>query len=238
MFFVRRRLEPILISQLGKPEIVRMVRLLNSRKASLLRDKLRSLVDKWLTSGPNLQVMMLKDSVLAARLRRSWKAHYRPQASGRAHLELLPDQPLNPTEMYRHYLGRPFEEGKTAFEAERDAFLHFTALTLNPCCWQLGRCARPVEKCGRYFVKAKPGKKYCSTDCHRFGTGERQYAAGREEKLSKAQDAIDRYYRLKHRPALGWKEWVSEKTGITLNFLTHAANKLPPELRLPTDRKA
>jgi hypothetical protein len=236
---MRRRLEPILVSQLGKAEIERIVAVLNSKKASPLRDQLRSLVEKWLASGPNLQVMLCREDLLEWRLRESWKAQYRPQASGRAQLELVPGRPLSSTEMYRYYQGRPFKEGKAAFEAERDALLLFAALTLNPYCWQLGRCARAVEKCGRYFVKERTGKtekRYCSPKCHRFGTGEGKYAAGRQKKLSKAQNAIDRYYKLKRRPALGWKEWVSQKTGITLNFLTHAVSKLPPDLRLPTEK--
>lgn len=232
---MRRRIKPILLGQLGKPDLQRIVDALNSETEPLLRDQLRSLVEKWFASGPNLQEMLYRDSVLAVRLRRSWEAQYRPQASGRAHLELVQGAPLSPTEMYRHYRSRDLAEGKASFEAERDALLLFAAFTLNPYCEQLGRCKRAVEKCGRYFIKTRTGKtetKYCpDRNCHSFGTGEANYASDREGKLERAQRAIERYSRLK-RPELGWKEWVADAAEVTLNFLTHAVAK--EDLRPPT----
>jgi hypothetical protein len=233
---MRRRIEPILITQLGKPDLQRIVDALNSETKPLLRDQLRALIETWFASGPNLQEMMYRDPLLAARLRRVWQAHYRPQASGRAHLELIAGPPLTGTEMYKHYRGKDLTEGKTAFEAQRDALLLFAEFTLNPYCEQLGRCKRSVEKCGRYFRKTKTGKtenKYCSPECHGFGTGEANYASDREGKLERAQRAVERYSNLKHAPKVGWKEWVSEAAGVTLNFLTHAVAK--EDLRPPTE---
>jgi hypothetical protein len=220
---MRRRIKPILLGQLGKPDLQRIVDALNSETEPLLRDQLRGLIEKWFASGPNLQVMML-DPLLNERLRRSWQVGYRPQASGRAHLELVAGAPLSSTEMYRHYHRRAPEEGQTAFRAERDALLLFAEFTMNPYCEQLGRCKR-MEKCGRYFVKTRTGKtesKYCSPECHRFGTGEAKYASGRQRKLKRAQRAIERYSCLKC-PKAGWKEWVAGRTGLTPNFLTRNA---------------
>jgi hypothetical protein len=232
---MRRRIEPILITELGKPDLQRIVDALNSETKPLLRDQLRALIETWFASGPNLQVMMYRDPLLAARLRRVWQAEYRPQASGRAHLELIEGSPLTSTEMYAHYRSKDLAEGKAAFEAQKDALLLFAGFTLNPYCDWLGRCQRAVEKCGRYFVKTRTGKtesKYCSPRCHRFGTGEASYASDRKGKLQRAQRAVERYSRLKRAPKLEWKEWVSDAAGVTLNFLTHAVAK--EDLRPPT----
>ena len=121
--FMRHRIAPILLGQLGKPDLQRIVDALNSETKPLLREQLRTLIEAWFSSGPNLQVMMLRDPLLDARLRRALEAKYRPQASGRAHLELIEGAPLSSREMYQLFSRQNPEEGQAAFRAQRDALL-------------------------------------------------------------------------------------------------------------------
>jgi hypothetical protein len=221
---------PILISDLGKKDLEPIVEALNAETNPALRDQLCGLIQIWEDSGPNLQVMMARNPLLDARLRRSWQVGYRPQASGRAHLELIEGAPLSYTEMMSLYSRRAPEEGQAAFRAERDALLLFAQLTLNPQ-WKYfgGPCAR----CQRYYVKGRISQnKYCGPRCGSLATAQKStnksLAEARAKKVARANTLVRRWKTARTRQ--DWKIWIQNQTArrklkITKKWLTIAVKE-------------
>jgi len=168
--------------------------------------ELKRLVSAWFESGPNLSKMFDQDPDLKRRTMHG-RTLLIPTTTGRGHLCWLPDLP---------------DEDLTS---QKDlALTHFMNLIANPD-WELlgGPCAR----CRKYYLKkTKRQKVYCSRTCSSASTAipamkiKRQHEHA--EKISCTQEYIHKWGEAKRR--VGWKNWVSDKTGFTVKWLTQMVN--------------
>jgi hypothetical protein len=108
--------------------------------------KLRSLVDRWFDSGPDLQKMLIEDPEL-----------HRQLNNGRCHVV--------PTGTGGRLLALPAGAGQGPLSGDQAALTLFTTLVTHPLASRLGnRC----EKCGQYYLKNSMRQKlYCSSRCAR-----------------------------------------------------------------------
>jgi hypothetical protein len=226
--------KPILLSAPSPDDLVVICDVLNSKEIPSAR--LRQLVAAWHKSGPNLQRMIAADETLKLALERACRVVYRATPSGRADLELCID-PLTfeilvaatsasiPTRSQERNVQR-----QAALRVEQEAIRLFVSLTLNPAWEKLGG---PCARCGRYYVKRRVSQKvYCSRRCGNTATAIVRTAAQRAEERKKKLSVARKFIRQWRRSSgVGWKEFVSDKTGLTFKWLTRAVNQ--GELRLP-----
>jgi hypothetical protein len=199
--------KPVLVGEPSGRDLQRICEVLNSTKRKESAE-LRRLVEIWFESGPNLQQMLYSDYVLWGAVQDSWASLYLPTKTGRAHIALFPEGP-----------GEEKESGKDG------ARRLFAALTLNPE-WNL--LAGPCARCGAYYIKkTRRQKVYCSQRCGSANTAlpavRKKRAGEHARKLHSAQEAL-----LHWKPTSnerGWKEWISKRTGLSINWLTRAVNK-------------
>jgi hypothetical protein len=179
---------------------------LNIVEPSELRIELRKLVRAWQESGPNLAKMLDADKALARRADHG-VTRLLPTNTGKGHLLWLPTPPgFNPLSWKDH------------------ALAHFLDLVVNPLWYKLGG---PCARCDRYYVKKTTLQKtYCSRTCGSTFTANFAVRKARKkehvEKLQRAQLAADAWRITRTR--LPWKQWVSNKTKLTVKWLTRATN--------------
>jgi hypothetical protein len=168
----------------------------------------------WRESGPNLEKMLAGDPYLAMRIR-GWKTLFVPTRSGNAKLLWSPD------------LG---ERSPAPFKDL--ALSYFMKLLINPYWDMLGG---PCYRCDNYYIKnTKRQKVYCSRGCATAATAipatRKRRNAEHVKKLNKAEQAINLWALRRRRK--DWKEWVHDQTGLTVKWLTRAANLgdlIPPD---------
>jgi hypothetical protein len=209
----KARPKPVLAHEPSRSDLEYIRDVLNS-EASKGATELRRLIERWFASGPNLQKMLHSDSVLWKGVQHSWESLYIPTRTERARIALFPAGP-----------------GADKQSAEAVAHTIFAALTLNPRCDLL---AGPCVRCHSYYIKkTRHQKVYCSQRCGSAATAlpavRKKRAAEHARKVKEVQAVVSGL-----RPTsrnLGWKERVCERTGVTVKWLSRAANK--GELSLP-----
>jgi len=217
----RHALRSVLVSEPSTQDLEKICSVLNTPRRPECSE-LRRLVKRWGDSGPNLKKMLYADEELWGDVQESWASVYLPTRTGRAHIALFPQHPT-----------------RGADPVLSEARLLFAALTLNPYCNRLGG---PCARCGSYYVKKTIRQKvYCSQKCGCAATALRAVRDKRAEeydqKLSLVEKAIARWAAGSRKQ--DWKRWVSQRTEISLNWLSRAINKgkaIPPEL--PHSRRA
>lgn len=180
--------------------------------------ELRSIVQLWQESGPNLAKLARQNPGLWGDLLTVFHPSLQLTTTGQAHLRLL-ENAVTPGELKR--LGQD----------RYRAVVVFNALILNPL-WT--RLAGPCARCGNYYIKKRASQKvYCSRRCGNAATAvertRERIANERKVKINRATAAIKKW-----KPAnrLDWKHWVTQKTGIDPRFLTRAVTKgdlVPPK---------
>lgn len=197
----------VLAGQPSRKDLVEICDVLNS-KTEKGASELRSLVGRWFASGPNLKQMLHPDSALWTAVQNSWSSLYLPTKKGRAYIALFPDIPS--------------DEKATA---EDEAHLLFAALTLNPECNLL---AGPCARCGDYYIKkTRRQKVYCSQKCGSAATALRTVRKKREvehqRKITLARKVLSRWKPTNQKER--WQDWVSQRSSLTVKWLSRAANK-------------
>ena len=177
------------------------------------QQELRRLVQRWMDSGPDLIEMFTTEPELETRLSHG-RTRFYPMHDGRGHLDWSPEI-----------------SGTTLPPHEHEALQDFMILITSPLWKQLGG---PCSRCKDYYLKkTKRQKVYCSRACALKTTAasamrqRRQQEQGR--KIRNAQSLIDEWSKNKRR--LAWKDWVSNRTGYTVRWITRAVNN--GELRPP-----
>ena len=202
------RKKAVLVGAPSRKDLHRLCEVLNSKekKGSL---ELRRLIATWFKSGPNLKEMLYADKDLWRDVSQCWQSSYVPTKTGKAHIVLFPE-------------GLPPDNISSG---EDEARTLFAALTLNPE-WHLvsGPCAR----CGSYYLKKTVRQKvYCSQRCGSAATAlpavQKKRAAEHARKLQFVERELRHWKRGTdpHR----WKEWISKRTGVSVKWLSRAANK-------------
>jgi hypothetical protein len=207
-------------SMVGKSDSTRLVFL----ELTPVQEELRSLVEQWKKSGPNLR-KLFKDRPDLEALTRDGKTTFWPTDSGRGHLdwEAVPSQSGT---------NAPLEEAAQAL----------MNLIANPLWKRLGG---PCAGCGDYFWMNRADQKaYCSRRCSAFYTAlsatQRARLRAHKKKIEAAQAAINKCASRKIRG--DWKKWVANSTrspngepGCSAAWLTRWINK--GELNVPTALK-
>lgn len=168
--------------------------------------ELRRLITLWMRSGPHLAKMFRKEPALGRRAQEG-KVSFYPAAGGRGYLEWLPI--LTDAE----YLS-----------PQDQAFELFMTLITNPQ-WEL--LGGPCRRCGDYYLKkTRRQKAYCSRTCSSTATAvsimRQRRQQERAKKIRNAQSDIGEWSKNKRR--LAWKDWVSNRTGYTVRWITRAVN--------------
>lgn len=197
-------LRSVLVGEPSRRDLERICEVLNS-KTKEETVELRRLVGIWFASGPNLQKMLHADFALWGAVQESWVSKYLPTKSGRANILLFPPEPKD----------SPEDEARSLF----------AALTLNPDCNLL---AGPCARCGAYYLKkTRRQKVYCSQRCGSAATAlpvvRKRRAAEHARKITLVQAVLSRW-----RPTSDeqtWKERVSKRTGLSVKWLSRAANR-------------
>jgi len=183
---------------------------------------LRTLVQAWLLSGPDLVKFSFKHRKMWADVDRYWTSSTR----------------LNPLRM----VGAPgggaafFMNSIPEHDPHDEALRWFTELLFNPEC---SKIAGPCPRCGNYYIcRSARNKVYCSRSC---GTRTTALAATRRRRDEEHADKLLRAAKTAQawttdRTKKDWKPWVSDRyPDITLKFLTRAVNN--GELTPPTKGK-
>jgi hypothetical protein len=189
------------------------------RKPGKRTPLLRSYVDAWLASGPDLSRFEADNPLVWSAVERQWRTEppeLRCSFSGGATI-WWPDSES----------GRP----------ERDALQLFVALITNPWWPRLGG---PCDRCKRYYVRrtSRNPKRFCSRDC---GTRTTAIAATRKARDRQSSEKLKRASRLIQQwTSLGvqedWKVWISLRDlDITVKWLTRVVNQ--GRLRPPISAK-
>ena len=197
----------VLVGEPSRRDLDHICGVLNSKRMKGAVE-LRRLVTSWLESGPNLKKMLHADHLLWRAILTSWASLYLPTSTGRARIELFPEG---------------VREGKVS--AQDEACELFAALTLNPECDLL---AGPCARCGLYYLKKRRRQKiYCSQKCGSAATARAAVAKKRLEehvrRLHAARLALSSWKPTS--PEQSWKEWVSKHTGLSVHWLSRAANR-------------
>lgn len=197
--------------QVTRPDERRQIRLGQSD----MQAELERLIKRWMKSGPNLRKLFRKYPELARRARTGSTVLY-ALPSGRGYLEWTPIA----------------HEG-AALTPEHQALEYFMTLITNPQWEMLGG---PCRRCEDFFLKkTRRPRVYCSRTCGSRITGAQAVSRHRQQERAKkievAQRAIGKYS--EHKRRLAWKEWVSNQTGYSANWITRAVNK--GELRRPSN---
>src|ERR1035441_10147191 len=180
---------------------------LNTKEPVRLCSELRRLVKAWLESGPDLKKMLEADKVLSRNVRHG-RTLLVATGGGRGHLLWLPNPPCSSPASWDY-----------------QALAMFMDLIVHPYWEKLGG---PCARCGDYYIKkTRRQKVYCSQRCGSANTAlpavRKKRAGEHARKLHSAQEAL-----LHWKPTSnerGWKEWISKRTGLSINWLTRAVNK-------------
>ena len=172
-----------------------------------MNKELRSLVQAWFDSGPNV-AKLFKENPVLARITLIGRAAITPTRGGRAQLVYVdgPNTCLSPGDPLDIALGL------------------FFLFLLNPFNEKLGG---PCKLCGKYYVKkTKRQKVYCSKRCGLMQTSKsavmKRRQAEHRDKLATAKLLSEKWSKTKTRKS--WKEWVSDHTQISRHWLTRAVN--------------
>ena len=210
----------------GRAALKEICNALNSKHCADLRLWLRSWMEAWQASGPNLKKLYwnLPDTQRTA-LNRALRANWYPTSGANAELLLVPDYLALETLLTAPRVWVNGGGGKPRLTPEIEALCLFSLLTVLPECTKI---AGPCPRCDRYYIKKRGSQKvYCSRRCGNASTAivrtRERNAEKREEKLESAKTAMGRWSRTPTKQ--DWKHWVAMKTGIDLRFLTRAVNK-------------
>lgn len=190
--------------EVGRPDKPRKVRLGQSE----MQVELERLIKLWKASGPNLRTMFLQEPELAERVRTGRTVFY-TLLSGRGYLEWI-----------------PIANERATLSPEDQALEYFMTLITNPQWEMLGG---PCRRCKDFFLKkTRRPRVYCGKTCGSRITGaqavSRHRQQARAKKIKIAQRAVGKYSEQQKR-RLTWKEWVSNQTGYTTQWITRAVNK-------------
>jgi hypothetical protein len=172
--------------------------------------RLLRIVRAWKASGPNLFEMYVpqSDNAQMDEMWKAWQCILVPTNSGRAHISLSPTGPNFDVVAY-----------------------YFVRLILCPD-WDL--LGGPCKQCKRWYVKnTHRESEFCSRKCAGAAVKARKQEKRYNRKLQCAQRALKNFR--SHGPRyrdLGWRDFVSQATGISKTWLTRAANDgilLPPQ---------
>ena len=167
---------------------------------------LRTLIERWKESGPNLEQLFARYPDLEEECSRG-TTELLISPTGRAWLDWKPDpQRLAPDSW------------------EYAATCHFVQFIVNPHCEKLGG---PCVRCHKYFVKRRTTQdKYCSRKCATYSTAVSATRNRRKElheaKIEAAQAQIARFPKSGSRH--NWKRWIARKGDISVSWLTRAVN--------------
>ena len=189
------------VAPASRPKNSRTIRL----ELSHPQMELRSLVERWKKSGPNLRRLFAQEPELEHRTMH-WEMLFYATDTGRGYLDSSP---------VRSHI---------SLSPEDRALKDFMALITNPQWDSLGG---PCRRCGNYYLKkTKRQNVYCSRVC---SSGETAVSATRKwrereqaKKIDIAQKATAEWSEKKRR--LGWKEWVSNETGYSVRWISRAVN--------------
>jgi hypothetical protein len=181
----------------GKPKML---------STSEVNKQFRQLVREWKESGPNLNRFF----------------HNRPElwlrcARGRADLVS--------TNTGRAYVSwSPAPAGKRVPTAKDIAIERFQRLIVNPLWESLGG---PCPRCDKYYRKKEPRQKvFCSSNCNRDQSAEKYTKLKRAKdwdlKLKRAGQGLEDWIKMGSQG--DWKRSVQKTSGVSLHFLTRAAN--------------
>ena len=197
-------LRSVLVGEPSRRDLERICEVLKS-KTKEETVELRRLVGAWFASGPNLKKMLHADFALWREVQESWVSKYLPTKTGRAHILLFPPEPKD----------SPEDKARSLF----------AALTLNPDCNLL---AGPCARCGAYYLKkTRRQKVYCSQRCGSAATAlpfvRKKRVAEHARKIALVRTTL-----LCWKPPFderSWKERVSKRTGLSVKWLSRAANR-------------
>jgi len=194
--------------------------------------ELRKIVDLWQNSGPNTAKLFAQNPTLFAESQRAWHPALLPTKSGNQNINVIGNigaegvmERLGPTGL-RH-----------------KAVVLFNSLTINPLWMALGW---PCARCGTYYIRKRASQKtYCSRRCGNAATAvartRERLTKERNEKVDRANTAIQEYQTRKKHTSLEWKPWVAKRTNLSQKFLTRAVNRghlVPPISAKPAKPKA
>lgn len=185
----------------ARPDESRVIRL----RLSEPQMALRSLVELWMESGPDLRKMFADNPGLERRTR-DGKTLFWPTTTGRGHLDWLPAPAVTDPD-----------------SPENIALMEFMTLITNPEWASLGG---PCARCENYYLKkTKRQKTYCSRKCSSEETAvSATRKRRRHEQAKKIDIAQKRVAVWSKNKRLGWKEWVASKTGYSLRWISRAVN--------------
>lgn len=169
-----------------------------------IRDEMRQLVSAWKKSGPNV-IKLFNSNPALSKSAETLRPVLIPTPGSTARLLFL--QLLE------------YSDSASPREIAVELFLRFL---INP---HNGKLGGPCRYCGDYYFRAtEHSSVYCSTTCGRqFTSRDSLKKARKRETLRKTEKAI-RSIAKWHNDARSadWKEWVSQDTHISKNWLTRA----------------
>lgn len=181
---------------------------------------LRTLVDAWLASGPDLSSFVEQNRKVWGEIGRYWK---------RSPTDLVPALSGGGAAI-AHY-------PETGQNPQEEALRCFVRIITNPEC---DRLAGPCARCGSYYVRHRrvAQNKYCSRSCGSRVTAVNATRKRRNEehadKLTRARKASLEWSTTRHTEQ-DWKLWVARRApGISVKFLTRAVSN--GELEVPKKR--
>jgi hypothetical protein len=168
---------------------------------------LRTLIERWNESGPNLERLFARYPKLK-HVCSNGRTELLATPTGRAWLDWKPDpQSLNP------------KSWKYA------AVCQFVQFITNPACERLGG---PCARCRKYFVKRRASQnKYCSRKCASSATAVSSTEARRKvdhaNKIAQVEAQIAAF--IQSGSSGDWKRWIARRGAISVSWLTRAVNR-------------
>jgi hypothetical protein len=197
----------------------------NQKDAAFLPSalELRGIVKKWQDSGPNLWKLYSSDWGLWVETQKAFKPMLMPTKSGSAHIHAFANAGAPGVLNSRGKLG-----------IRTYALIIFNSLTINPLWKKLGG---PCARCEKYFLKKRANQFiYCARRCASLASAEtstrERLDNERTDKLTRASASVRAWDALRKRPAISWKEYVSQAEKISKKWLTRAVNRgelVPPK---------
>lgn len=177
---------------------------------------LRDLVQRWQSSGPDLEKFHRDNPTTWADVQQYRKTN--PPM-------LLPSRGSGGASL----IESPFP-GNTPYQ---EAVRFFIMLILNPE-WE--RLAGPCARCGNYYIRRTAlNKAYCSRSCGTRATALAATKRKREEERAAKLHRVDKLCQQWRttRTKKDWKSWICVQRDITKSFLTRAVNNgdLNPPVR-------
>jgi hypothetical protein len=196
----------ILRNEPSRKDLELVVKVLNATDER--STELKTLVERWKASGPNLQKMVQADDDLWKDLQEAWPAEWLPSVGARAFYMLLP--------------GTLGHDGDTPIRRARSLF---AALVVNPRCEFLGG---PCDRCHSYFVKSRRTQKLtCGQRCASLVSAKRSAAA----KATAEREAL-----LKSATKF-WPRWTERKHPIRSFWVAQRVNAERKWMEIKGERK-